>query len=143
MRVRLGLTTITIAALMLGGTALAQTEMEQLQPGAGSGSPLGAEQLAPDDVGDRTRVESITPQGPADVQVEQPKGQDLCDPSVPESVRRRAGIDCEREISVDGRPEQRPLAEKPLLTPDGQSLEKQVEDLGLGKDVPPTVILQQ
>tara|TARA_R110002096_G_scaffold13392_1_gene47565 strand:+ start:607 stop:1005 length:399 start_codon:yes stop_codon:yes gene_type:complete len=132
MRNRASLTTIAVAiaaAVVLGGTALAQTDIEQLQPAPRPGGALGTDQLTPGDVGDRTRVEQ--PQG----------GRDLCDPSVPESVRRRAGVDC--ELPMGGQPEQKPLAEKDLRTPEGTNLEDEFESFGLGKDVPPTFILQQ
>ena len=44
---------------------------------------------------------------------------------------------------MGGQPEQKPLAEKDLRTPEGTNLEDEFESFGLGKDVPPTFILQQ
>jgi len=75
--------------------------------------------------------------------VDQPEGRDLCDPSVPDSARRAAGVDCEREIPADGGKARPTLAEDPLLTPRDKTLKGDFEDLGLGDDVPATVILQQ
>ena len=88
---------------------------------------IGPAQIAPED---KTRVD-------------QPKGRDLCDPSVPESARRAAGVDCERGIPVDAGEARPALAEDPLLTPRDETLKGEFEDLDLGDDVPATIILQQ
>jgi hypothetical protein len=77
---------------------------------------------------------------------------DFCDPSVPEAERRRLGIDCEaleraraeaREAAGDARPPRTGSAADPLLTPRDDAQRQQFRDLGLGDDVPATVILQQ
>lgn len=144
------------AALLVAAAAHAQTDIQQLQPGEPASGvrtdQLGAtdrrdaeelDQLAPGAVGDRTRVESIGPSGQTGVGIEQPEGRDLCDPSVPESVRRRAGVDCERELSVNGGLETEPLTETPGVGSGDEDLERTLRDLGLDEDVPPSVILQQ
>lgn len=99
--------------------------------------------------GDAVRIEGIEPADGADpVAVEQPlNAVDLCDPSVPEEKRRRAGVKCSGpEVQAPPpTPGLRPRvgsADDPLLTPSDRNAREGFKELDLGKDVPATVILQ-
>jgi len=125
--------------------ALTSAAMAQ---GAGTGGSLSV----PDQIGGGTTGNGTTFQietGPAPIapdektRIDQPEGQDLCDPSVPDSARRAAGVDCERGIPVDAGEARPALAKDPLLTPRDETLKGDFDDLNLGDDVPATVILQQ
>ncbi len=131
---------LAIATILLGTVAFAQT-IEQLNLGASGSAAL--DQLGTADRRDAEDVPQIAPANGGGIGVEQPTGRDLCDPSVPDSVRRAAGVDCEREIPADGGKARPALAQDPLLTPRDETLKGDFEGLGLGDDVPATVILQQ
>ncbi len=122
---------MTPAAMAQGGDTGGSLDVPEQIGGTGGDSTFqietGMAPLAPEE---KTRVD-------------QPEGRDLCDPSVPDSARRAAGVDCEREISADGGRARPALAQDPLLTPRDKTLKSDFEDLGLGDDVPATVILQQ
>lgn len=81
------------------------------------------------------------------VSVEQSTGgSDLCDPSVSASTRRRAGVDCDAPEAGGKAPDaysQTGTQDDPLLQPRDDDQRRQFESLGLGDDVPATVILQQ
>ncbi len=99
----------------------------------------------PTDDKTQLQIEPVPAQGAPQgkTRVEQPEGQDLCDPSVAEAVRRAAGVDCERQISTSEGKARPTIAEDPLLSPRDETLKGDFDDLNLGDDVPATVILQQ
>jgi hypothetical protein len=95
--------------------------------------PVGMEGLGLDGTRDPARVEQ--PRDP----------RDLCDPSVPQSVRDGLGIDCEAlGLPLPDAPRARPgTARDPLLTPRDRKARDRFEALELGDDVPPTILLQK
>lgn len=100
------------------------------------------------DADDPVRMEGLRIDGAGDpTRVEQPRdARDLCDPSVPQSVRDRLGIDCEalgRPLPDAAARPRTGSARDPLLTPRDREAREQFEDLELGDDVPATIILQQ
>lgn len=120
-----------------------------LQPARGEGLDL-PEQIGTPQAGgaDQIRIEEI---GPGDagnpVTVEQSEGgHDLCDPSVSEATRRRAGVDCSAPETAGRGAAGAPrtgTVDDPLLRPRDDDQRRQFESLDLGDDVPATVILQQ
>jgi hypothetical protein len=87
----------------------------------------------PTDAGDRTRVQ-------------QPQGtRDLCGPETSDAERRRLGVVCPSEPlpGAAGQRAARPgTRDDPLLTPRDEDARQEFRSLGLGDDVPATVILQ-
>ncbi len=129
--------------LVLAG---AMTPAAMAQGGDTGGSLTVPEQIGGTTGGNSTfQIETgLVPLTPDEkTRIDQPEGRDLCDPSVPDSARRAAGVDCEREIPADAGRARPALAEDPLLTPRDKTLKGDFKDLGLGDDVPATVILQQ
>lgn len=153
---RFAATPLVAAAVLLcmAGAAPAQTATEgfNFPPSRpGTGRPIDVPEQIPLQTGpsDAVRIEGIAPRNGADpVAVEQPGGTvDLCDPSVPESRRRAAGVDCDRaEVQspppTTGRRPRAGTASDPLLTPRDPGTREGFKELDLGDDVPPTVILQ-
>jgi hypothetical protein len=112
--------------------------------GSDTGGSLSVpEQIGGTTSGDAENVQQIAPADGGGIDVEQPTGRDLCDPSVPDSARRAAGVDCEREIPADAGRARPALADDPLLTPRDETLKDDFQGLDLGDDVPATVILHQ
>ena len=130
---------LAIAAILLGTVAFAQT-IDQLNPGASGSATL--EQLGTTDRRDAEDIPQIAPANGGGIDVEQPTGRDLCDPHVPAAVRRAAGIDCQSDLRADGMRRRTGAANDPLLTPRDKTLKDDFDSLGLGDDVPATVILQ-
>lgn len=130
-------------ALALAGAAVPAATAQ----GTGTGGSLSVPEQIGGPAGDSGFQLDIAPatEPPKDkTRVDQTVGgRDLCDPSVSEAERARAGVDCESELRVDGEPNETGLASDPLLTPDNKVLDEQRKSLGLGRDVPSTVILQQ
>jgi hypothetical protein len=123
--------------------AAAMTPAAMAQGGDTGGSLSVPEQIGGTTGGDAESVQQIAPADGGGIDVEQPTGRDLCDPSVPDSARRAAGVDCEREIPADAGRARPALADDPLLTPRDETLKDDFQGLDLGDDVPATVILQQ
>jgi len=72
-------------------------------------------------------------------------GRDICGPEVSEWGRRQAGVDCSK-LSERVKPRMLPLIEEkrdPLISTDKGDAREALENLGLGADVPATIILQQ
>ncbi len=110
-------------------------------PGVDAGADPG-DQIATQN-GDPTLIESISGDASGGVDVEQTAGgRDLCDPSVSEATRRAAGVDCSARVEIGGPAPRAGLAKDPLLQPNNPEIKRDIEDLGLGDDVPATVILQ-
>lgn len=99
------------------------------------------QQITPS-TGGKVLIDPAAGQASRSAAVQQSGGRDLCDPSVPDSVRKAAGVDCSRQISIERRATTG-LADDPLLRPRREDLDQGFDALGLGKDVPATVILQQ
>jgi D-alanyl-D-alanine carboxypeptidase len=131
---------LAIATILLGAVAFAQT-IDQLNPGASGSAAL--DQLGTIDRRDAEDVQQIAPASGGGIDVEQPTGRDLCDPQVSEAMRRAAGIDCQSDLRTDGMRPRTGIANDPLLTPRDKTLKDDFNSLGLGDDVPATVILQQ
>ncbi len=150
---------------LAGGFVHAQAvDQLEVEPG-NNGSQLqlgetdpsgGVQQLSPSG-GDADLQIETQPNGDADgelqiqsgsgeqtgVAVDQPKGRDLCDPSVSARKRRAAGVDCDSQIKANGHPATTATAKDPLLAPQEKTVGQEFQDLDLGDDVPSTVILQQ
>ena len=121
-----------------GGTGQPGDESLQIKP-RGSGEAelqIGT----PDSSG--SGQEQINSGNQGGVAVDQPKGQDLCDPSVPAWKRRAAGVNCDKQIQVQQNTANPGLTNDPLLTPREKTVGDEFESLDLGDDVPSTVILQ-
>lgn len=103
----------------------AAEEVRQIAPGQGS----------------KVLIDPLAGQLPKSATVNQSGGRDLCDPTVSEAERRRAGVDCSERIRIE-RKAVTGLAEDPLLQPP-EDFEDGFDALDLGDDVPATVILQQ
>ncbi len=131
---------LAIATILLGAVAFAQT-IDQLNPGASGSAEL--DQLGTADRRGAENVLQIAPAAGGGIDVEQPTGRDLCDPNVPGAVRRAAGIDCQSDLATDGMQPRTGIANDPLLTPRDKTFKDDFDSLGLGDDVPATVILQQ
>ena len=144
---------LAIATIVLGAAAFAQT-IDQLNPGAPGSAEL--DQLSPGASGsaeldqlntiDRRDAEEIPQIGRANgggIGIAQPTGRDLCDPSVAEAVRRAAGVNCQSNLATNGTRPRTGIANDPLLTPPDQRMRDAFDALGLGDDIPATVILQQ
>ncbi|MEM7527553.1 MAG: hypothetical protein AAF416_07700 [Pseudomonadota bacterium] len=96
---------------------------------------------------DKTKIEEIGGAVDDATQAEQTVGgRDLCGPDVSAATRKRLGVDCGAPVrartggDMDARVGTRT---DPLLTPRDRDAQQQFEELGLGDDVPATVILQQ
>lgn len=105
---------------------------------------ITAEQISPQE---KTQIDEIGgPVGDATQAEQSIGGRDLCGPDVSAATRRRLGVDCGAPVrpgahdAMDGRVGTRT---DPLLTPRNPGAQEEFEDLGLGDDVPATVILQQ
>jgi hypothetical protein len=117
----------------------------------GQGDGTGGALSVPEQIGapkdDHTLQIQIAPAPSAaeeKTRVDQTRGgRDLCDPSVSDAERARAGVECDGELSVNGETAPPGLAEDPLLKPRDDAVEGDFKGLDLGDDVPPTVILQQ
>lgn len=121
----------------------AMTPAAMAQGGDTGGSLSLPEQIGGTTGGDAENVQQIAPADGDGIDVEQPTGRDLCDPNVPGAVRRAAGIDCQSDLATDGTRPRTGIANDPLLTPRNETLKDDFDSLGLGDDVPVTVILQQ
>ncbi|MEM9046421.1 MAG: hypothetical protein AAGC81_17185 [Pseudomonadota bacterium] len=138
---------VTLSLLLLGvGSIASKAEDMLLQalelPEQITTSPAtGASQITVDEinqgaVGDPTSAQQSV------------GGKDLCDPSVSDAVRRRHNVDCAalnmreqagttQQSGVTG------TASDPLLQPRDDEARQEFQNLGLGDDVPATVILQR
>jgi hypothetical protein len=132
---------IAIMAVLLGTVVFAQT-IEQLNPDAADSA--ATDQLGATDQRGVEDLQQIDPAHNGDVNVEQSTGRDLCDPQTSAAARRAAGIDCRSNIEANGKQQPRAgVANDPLLTPRDKTVKDDFKSLGLGDDVPATVILQQ
>jgi len=130
---------LAIATIVLGAVAFAQT-IDQLNPGASGSAEL--DQLNTTDRRDAKEVPQIAPADGGGIGIAQPTGRDLCDPSVAEAVRRAAGVNCQSNLATNGIRPRTGIANDPRLTPRDQKMRDAFDALGLGDDVPATVILQ-
>ena len=102
--------------LWAGPAALAQSDKANVgQIGTIDGREAEeVQQVGATDRRDAEEVQQITPstggkvlidpaagQASRSAAVQQSGGRDLCDPSVPDSVRKAAGVDCSRQISIE------------------------------------------
>lgn len=120
-------------ALLVATSAMAQ------------GSTLSIpDQIGAPSNGDDFQIETAPSEPREKTMVDQTNGgRDLCDPSVSDAERARAGVDCESEISVNGDDGDGGIASDPLLAPRADDLKDELKSLDLGDDVPATIILQQ
>ncbi len=130
---------LAIATILLGPVAFAQT-IDQLDPGASGSAEF--DQLNTIDRRDAEEVHQIAPADGGGIGIAQPTGRDLCDPSVAAAVRRAAGVNCQSDLAANGIRPRTGIANDPLLTPRDKRMRDSFDSLGLGDDVPATVILQ-
>ena len=121
----------------------AMTPAAMAKDGDTGGSLCLPEQIGGTTGGDARNVQQIAPADGGGIDVEQPTGRDLCDPNVPGAQRRAAGIDCKIDLATDGLRPRTGIANDPLLAPRNKTLKDDFDSLGLGDDIPATVILQQ
>lgn len=123
---------VLLLGLAVAGDASAEglDVPEQIQIPTG-GSDVQIESIGAGDAGNPVAVEQST------------GGRDLCDPSVSASTRRRYGVDCSAPEAGGKGTDQMGAQTDPLLQPRDADQRRQFESLGLGEDVPATVILQQ
>ena len=134
-RSRIGRAGLLAFAVASAGLAAAEGLDMPEQIGPGSSRPA-----------DRVQVDGIGAPREDPARIEQsPRSVDLCGPDVPEAERRRLGIDCtalDRREAGGAKEGPRGLSEDPLLSPRDPDAAREFRDLGLGEDVPATVILQ-